>query len=896
MSGSAKPGSLDAFRGRHAGETIVVCGCGPSLNELPRPTSGLTIGVNDVGRLFDPTYLVVVNPKPQFKGDRFAHVEHSKAQALFTQLELGPVRPPVVRFRLGRYGGTDDGAGQVLHYTQNSPYVAVCLAALMGARRIGLIGVDFTEHHFFAATGRHVLAGRLREIDAQYGRLAEALRGRGVELVNLSGISRLVSLPRKVANQEPAAAVPPDTRSAPSVVTPMPRPSQPRSETMKIAIQNRGSGAVSDLLDALAHSAARLGHTVSRDPRRTASDPHVLSIVWNGSGHRSRGPTLYCEHGWLPRADYQISPRGINADSHAAPFAWDGRPLSPEQSALLDVRLAAIKQASFEGHYQYMQANKGVAPDLPPHFLLVPLQIESDTNILRHAPSHLRKMQGLIDHVARVNPPWPVIFKQHPADSRRGNRHLSLKMRRRQDMLWPQSRGNIHQMLKSPGCRGILTLNSNVAHDGLLWDVPAIVLARNVWPSQGADTPFLTAIPSNWSLLQASVTDPGAVACRRAYAHFLLQHQWSLADARNPERVKEILALAAHPERKALRQAPPPAVAPVRERKLVPLLPVARPSRPVINVVARDLGWLFETWKRVLVKTGHPSFDVVATQQPMPRAHAWVYIRAREAATTPDASRTLVQVHDLLDGGRYRAGGERAAVARCAGISLTHPAQEALLAASGVDLARRHVLMQPVGWSGEAGARQASDADALPTVAWVGRPALLEGADASGLDAFVQSAQALRGRARVVLVGERLERASQRLKAAGVSCAALGMHQMPQHGASEWLARFDAVAVTSTADAGPWPLFDALQAGVPVVATRVGWAPTLLHDGVCGRLVENAEDMGQSLLEVIEQRAQWRQAGAAMRERVAPYSMAAWAQANLELAAELAGLETRRVA
>lgn len=186
---------LHDFRDRHAGADIVVCGCGTSLSALGADPGLVTIGVNDVGRLFDPTYLVVVNPRNQFKADRFRHVERSRAEALFTQLDLGPVDPPVVRFALGSYGGTDGGDG-VLHYTQNSPYVAVCLAAWMGARRIGLLGVDFTEHHFFGATGRHPLAAHVAQIDAEYGRLAEALRGRGVELLNLSPVSRLQGLPR----------------------------------------------------------------------------------------------------------------------------------------------------------------------------------------------------------------------------------------------------------------------------------------------------------------------------------------------------------------------------------------------------------------------------------------------------------------------------------------------------------------------------------------------------------------------------------------------------------------------------------------------------------------------------------------------------------------------------
>ena len=63
--------TLAAFQGRHEGESIVVCGCGPSLTELAEPQCFVTIGVNDVGRLFDPNYLVVVNPRSQFKSDRF---------------------------------------------------------------------------------------------------------------------------------------------------------------------------------------------------------------------------------------------------------------------------------------------------------------------------------------------------------------------------------------------------------------------------------------------------------------------------------------------------------------------------------------------------------------------------------------------------------------------------------------------------------------------------------------------------------------------------------------------------------------------------------------------------------------------------------------------------------
>lgn len=364
-----------------------------------------------------------------------------------------------------------------------------------------------------------------------------------------------------------------------------------------------------------------------------------------------------------------------------------------------------------------------------------------------------------------------------------------------------------------------------------------------------------------------------------------MQHQWSLAAARDPARVTDLLATAMRPRE-------PMPVLPTRDHKVMPLV---RRAQPAINVVAEDRGWLFECWKQALVSAGHPYYRVVATQRPMPQAQAWIFLRAKEAATSPDFTRTVVQLHDLFDSGRYMGGGERAAVARCAGLSLTHAQQQALLAAGGVDLSRRRVIVQPVGWSGTPRLTPVRGGG-LPCIVWVGRPALHGGVDLSGLDTFVESARALHGRARVVLVGERLERAQQRLRAAGVECSVSGFRQFPMQRASEWLGGFDAVAISSATDAGPWPLFDAFNAGVPVVAPRIGWAPELLGDGVCGRLVEQVAEMGPALLEVVDNGGHWRQLAAAMRARVAPFSLAAWVQANLQLAADVAGLQVRQVA
>jgi len=185
--------TLSSFKDIHKGETIIVCGCGESLNDFEHPEQFITIGVNDVSRRFHPDYLVVLNPRNQFAGDRFSYIENSRAKYLFTQLDLGHVQSEVVRFRLGKKSGTDFSDPNVLHYTQNSPYVAICLAVHMGASRIGIIGVDFTDNHFFKKTGRHVLSNRLTRMDAEYKNLEAALSKQGVAVINLSSQSRLTA-------------------------------------------------------------------------------------------------------------------------------------------------------------------------------------------------------------------------------------------------------------------------------------------------------------------------------------------------------------------------------------------------------------------------------------------------------------------------------------------------------------------------------------------------------------------------------------------------------------------------------------------------------------------------------------------------------------------------------
>jgi GT2 family glycosyltransferase len=188
---------LASFRDVHRGGSILVCACGESLNTLSNPERFVTIGVNDVGRKFNPNYLVVVDPRDAFKADRFHYVETSRAGVFFTQrTDLEIEHPNIVHFRLGTKDGTDFSDPGALNYSVTTPYVALSLAVHMGAANVGLIGIDFTDNHFFGATGTHAWAPYVDTVDAQFDRLCRAALARGVRVFNLSVKSRLTSVPK----------------------------------------------------------------------------------------------------------------------------------------------------------------------------------------------------------------------------------------------------------------------------------------------------------------------------------------------------------------------------------------------------------------------------------------------------------------------------------------------------------------------------------------------------------------------------------------------------------------------------------------------------------------------------------------------------------------------------
>lgn len=183
---------LSQLSNKHTGKDIIVCGCGESATLLTEPNRNITIGVNDIQRLFSPNYLVVVNDKVSFSPQRWSFIESTQAEVIFTHLrglKVDDKRKCIIS--LGKYGACELDK-PAIDYSSNSPYIATILAYKLGARNIGLLGVDFTPNHFFAKTGEHPLSKKSNIINNEYQQMCRVLSGKGVNFYNLSPNSKIL--------------------------------------------------------------------------------------------------------------------------------------------------------------------------------------------------------------------------------------------------------------------------------------------------------------------------------------------------------------------------------------------------------------------------------------------------------------------------------------------------------------------------------------------------------------------------------------------------------------------------------------------------------------------------------------------------------------------------------
>lgn len=185
----------------HKGKSCIIAGCGSSLNLIKDYKIDISIfGVNDVPKLIEPTYLVVVDNPAKFKNGRDKIVSNSNANYVFTQIPEWKINSGrKVLFKLGMKSSLTnlDHKNDIIDCSNNSPYMCVIIAYKMGFTNIGLIGVDFTPNHFYAEDGNHSLVslGQLDQINKDYKLLYNTLKARNVNLYNLNPNSEVKEVP-----------------------------------------------------------------------------------------------------------------------------------------------------------------------------------------------------------------------------------------------------------------------------------------------------------------------------------------------------------------------------------------------------------------------------------------------------------------------------------------------------------------------------------------------------------------------------------------------------------------------------------------------------------------------------------------------------------------------------
>jgi glycosyltransferase involved in cell wall biosynthesis len=302
-----------------------------------------------------------------------------------------------------------------------------------------------------------------------------------------------------------------------------------------------------------------------------------------------------------------------------------------------------------------------------------------------------------------------------------------------------------------------------------------------------------------------------------------------------------------------------------------------------VNVYAENHGWLFEDLKQQF-KTLHciPGFDVSVSDRPLATADAWVALRTKEAAVSPDIRRTVVCVHDLFsDDGMYQQGGSRQALRDAAALVLSHPDQRRILIEQGISLRGVPILERPLGALTIFTPRQ-RESDRF-SVGWVGRDHVRK-----RLGWFVEAIQGLglgSGQLRVAMIGVGLGEAVDSLRATGVDCShydrqAYAISQYPQ-----LYQGLDCIVITSSTEAGPLPLFEALATGLPAVSTPVGWAPYFSQKAPrYVRLANNPREITDHLKQFKSQKEEMFKRRFEIASLVGEWSLDTWLLAVLNLA------------
>jgi glycosyltransferase involved in cell wall biosynthesis len=297
--------------------------------------------------------------------------------------------------------------------------------------------------------------------------------------------------------------------------------------------------------------------------------------------------------------------------------------------------------------------------------------------------------------------------------------------------------------------------------------------------------------------------------------------------------------------------------------------------------------WLFADLCKGFQRAKIQAVEVVPSETPIQDADGWIFIRTGEAAESPDFSRTVVCIHDLYDhDGIYGPGQPRRQALQSRGVVLSHPHQRQILQEAGIDLSKSLVLERPLGALRAFTVRENHAGDQF-RVGWVGRehPRKRTAWFAEALRDFA----ARQPDVAAVLIGKELHSLCERIRSDGISCEYFDRAQISIHDYPRLYQRLDCLVITSSTEAGPLPLFEALATGVPVISTPVGWAPLLAGKAPeFVLLAESPSGIAAHLETIRSRRRQFFASRFQIAATAGPYRLDDWFQEVLQLAVGLA--------
>jgi glycosyltransferase involved in cell wall biosynthesis len=312
------------------------------------------------------------------------------------------------------------------------------------------------------------------------------------------------------------------------------------------------------------------------------------------------------------------------------------------------------------------------------------------------------------------------------------------------------------------------------------------------------------------------------------------------------------------------------------------------PAKRVLEInvcVEGSEDWLFGDLKKRFRGTHLDGVRVVATDAPVDGADAWVFLRTAEAAASPNLRRTVVCIHDLYDhDAMYSRGGDRSAVRQAGGLVLCHPDQRRILRDAGISLDGVAVLERPLGALSLFTTRQKRP-DSF-SVGWVGRNHWRKRPDwfVEGIRRFAVG----RRHTRIVLIGKDLHALAGQICDLGVRCEYYDRVVFPIEEYPRLYQTLDCLVITSSTEAGPLPLFEALATGLPVVSTGVGWAPYFASKAPgFVRICESPGDIAAQLQHIQSRAEDFFRKRSEIASLVEEYRLDTWFIDVLNLAASL---------